>query len=217
MAGPDEQIAALAQFEALVAYLATLTPEAVADELFSAPELLELLEALGFVELAAAAEPTEIGASCCDDCARADAYERGGGVRVGDFWADLAQGVAQVDHQVLSPVWESVKEFVPYGAQIDQVHRARLTALERAAPEHYPARSRSGFQTRTAPTDRKEATIRDLQALARAVRRGEAAARATVAQLKERAASGEPDARRRWNAYVEIVADDDRRLAEGRA
>lgn len=209
MAGPDEQIAALAQLEALIAYLSTLTPEALRDELFNAPELLELLASLGYIEIAAAEEPTEIGAACCEDCARAEAYERAGAVRIGDVWGDLAAAAAAVDQQVLSPVWEAARDFVPYGAQIDQVHRARMAALEKAAPDLYRPSS--------APTNTKEATIRDLQALARGVRRGDAAARATVAQLKERAAAGEADARRRWAAYVAIALDDDRRIAEGRA
>lgn len=215
MVGPDETIQALAQLEELIAWLATLTPEGLAAAFTQTPELVSLLVDLGYLDPASitAAEPTEIGEACCEDCARANAYEAAGAIRVGDFWADVAQTVAQVDQQVLSPVWDAAKGFVPYGQQIDQLHQARLRALGQARPDLYPAPS----STKSASASRKDATIRDLQSLSRGVRRGDVQAEQTAKTLKERAEQGDPDARRRWSAYVTISLDDERRLEEGRA
>lgn len=215
LVGPEEQIQALAELEELIAWLSTLTPEGLAAVLTQAPELVALLVDLGYLDPASitAQEPTEIGEACCEDCARADAYERAGAVRVGDFWADVAQTVAQVDQQVLSPVWDAAKGFVPYGQQIDQLHQARLRALGQARPDLYPAPTAG----KSSASNRKDATIRDLQGLSRGVRRGEPQSMQTAKTLKERAEQGDPDARRRWSAYVAISLDDERRLEEGRA
>ena len=215
MAGPDETIQALAELEELIAWLSTLTPDGLAMVFAQAPELLALLVDLGYVDpqTITASEPTEIGAACCDDCARADAYEAAGAVRVGDFWADVAQAAAQVDQQVLSPVWDAAKGFVPYGQQIDTLHQARLRALGEARPDLYAAPTSSKSPTQ----NRKDATIRDLQTLSRGVRRGDAQAMQTAKTLKERAEQGDADSRRRWSAYVAISLDDERRLDEGRA
>lgn len=215
-AGPDEQLAALAELEAILAELSTLTDEALAEELRQNPDLVLLFVELGYLDRSVleAQPPTEIGAACCEDCAKADAYEAAGAVRVGDFWADVATTAAQVDQQVLSPVWEGVKEFVPYGQQFDQLHRARVDALARERPDLYP----QGASTQAPAQDsRKAATIRDLQTLSRGVRRGEPQAETTAKAMKDRASSGDPEARRRWAAYVAISMDDDRRIIEGRS
>lgn len=216
LVGPDEQIQALAELEELAALLSTMTPEAVGEYLAGSPELIDLLIQLGYLsrEQIEAEPPTEIGASCCDDCARADAYEAAGAVRVGDFWSDLGRTVATVDQQFLSPVWEGVKEFVPYGQQFDALHRGRMALLQKVAPDYYPTPSRTEHGGASSTRD---AMIRDLQALARAVRREDPRARQTAATMKERAAAGDPEARRRWAAYIAIARDDDRRLEEGRA
>jgi hypothetical protein len=59
--------------------------------------------------------------------------------------------------------------------------------------------------------------ILDLQALSRAVRRGDAQAEARAAALKDAAARGNLDAVRRWNSYAAIARDDERRLDQGRS
>lgn len=224
--GPDESIASVSELEEFLTALGAMTPEGVALVLEQNPDLVSLLVDLGYIDREAieAEQPTEIGASCCDDCARAEAYERAGAIRVGDFWSDLGRTVAQVDQQVIGPVWEGVKEYVPYGKQFDALHQARTGLLQQYAPEYYPSPTAGQGATRAPAASSKspasstrDAQIRDLQTLSRGVRRGDARSQATAIAMKERAAGGDPDARRRWAAYVAIALDDERRLEQGRA
>lgn len=215
--GFEEAIQAAATVEEVLGVLVTLDENQLAAVLTAYPEILELLQSMGYfsADEIAADEPVEIGSACCSACARDDAMRAAGHVRVGDVWGDIARAVATVDQQVLGPVWEGVKEFVPYGQVFDQLHQGRMGLLREHASEYYAAPANP--RPTPAPVSAVDAMILDLQTLTRAARKGDEAAHQRMATLKQQAEAGNADARRRWNSLAVIAQDDERRLNEGRA
>lgn len=215
--GFEEAIAAAASLEEVLGLLVSLDEEQLAAVLTQYPELLELLQGMGYFAASdiAADEPTEIGAACCSACARDDAMRAAGHVQIGDAWGDIARAVSMVDQTVIEPVWQAVKAYVPYGQVFDQLHEGRMGLLREHASEFYA--SPENARPTAAPVSTLDAMILDLQGLSRAVRRGDVQAATRAAALKDAASRGNLDAVRRWNAYAAIARDDERRLEQGRS
>lgn len=215
--GFEEAIQAAATVEEVLGVLVTLDENQLIAVLTQYPELLEMLQGMGYFSSAdiAAEEPTEIGAACCSACARDDAMQAAGHVRIGDTWGDIARAVAMVDQTIIEPVWQGVKAYVPYGQVFDELHKGRMGLLREHASEYYA--SPENPRPTPAPVSTLDAMILDLQGLSRAVRRGDAQAEARAAALKDAAARGNLDAVRRWNSYAAIAREDERRLDQGRS
>lgn len=172
---------------------------------------------------------------CCPECAiehlgpTARAWCAGianRDARIGDVWRDIGMGVAAADRWLSDNVWENVKGVVPGGAVIDAAHQLRMRALEAAAPDFYPSRGTSGAAARAparaparlpakttaragaaATSDATDRAIVDATRLAEGVLRGDRIAVAAVKGIKDRAVTGDPEARRRWRVYVLVTTD----------
>lgn len=169
----------------------------------------------------------------------------GASAAVGDTWGDVLNVARTVD-QALDRVWNTVKDVVPYGQQIDQLHRARMDAMygpgsplaQQPAPAPSPtspatprqqvivvptssipssaipmASSRARFHDHysRAPSgktpseiDQELATLRGLVARAAA---GADAANLAIEQIRQGAAAGDPEQRRRWKTIKLLKVD----------
>lgn len=155
-----------------------------------------------------------------------DAEERVAGLRANPWFVRAVSGLTGRDEtpesignaldvvrkadDVFSSVWGAAKGFVPYGEQIDKIHQARRSLLDKHVPGGWSAESRR----RGGESFDKRGTVRAMQALHRAKRKGDARAAAEVAALKSSAAR-DAEARRRWHVYVAVAADDLARVTGG--
>jgi len=102
--------------------------------------------------------------------------------------------------RAIDPVVDAVLPAIPLvGPQVQQLHRARMEGLY-------------GHSQGSAPEESKQDLIKRMQGLYRRKRAGDAAARAEVVSLKERAGGGDAVAARQWQVYRAVALDDAARV-----
>lgn len=159
-------------------------------------------------------------------------------VQAGDMGADLLSALTVADRWVDTNIFgtstgQTVLSALPYGDIIQDSHdiryqavhgeetartqqraaaaRAEREAAERAARERVQREQTAG-EERTRLTRETNQLIRQAQAVTRAARRGEEPAIQRIVRVKERAAAGDPEARRLWKIYTSVADDDQQRI-----
>lgn len=136
-----------------------------------------------------------------------------GAPAVGDFGSDLANWwnreaapvLAKVD-QAIDPIVDAVLPAVPVvGPAVQSLHRARMQGMygrsQGMRPASAPSRTRAPTR---APGRDVSAEIAALRSLMARSMRGEPAAQNRVRGIKDRAAAGDPTARRQWKALLAL-------------
>lgn len=126
---------------------------------------------------------------------------------VGIDWGAVQEGLREFDtvaDQVIKsqPIQQAMG---PYAGLINTAHGLRMQAM-------YGEGGPGGAQGKTRGRREARSIIMEAQATTRGARRGEPRAQARIVQLKERAAAGDPEARRTWKIYRLVASADERAI-----